>query len=77
MRIVKAAVYYETGPPDVFRYEDVPDPGLPARLRAHRVEAISIEGGDTLHRAGGELTVDTAHRRLPVRGHDPRGRRRT
>ena len=23
---MKAAVYYETGPPDVFRYEDVPDP---------------------------------------------------
>src|SRR5439155_24158796 len=25
---VKAAVYYETGPPDVFRYEDVPDPAV-------------------------------------------------
>ena len=23
---MKAAVYYETGQPDVFRYEDVPDP---------------------------------------------------
>ena len=23
---MKAAVYYETGTPDVFRYEDVPDP---------------------------------------------------
>ena len=23
---MKAAVYYETGRPDVFRYEDVPDP---------------------------------------------------
>ena len=23
---MKAAVYYETGAPDVFRYEDVPDP---------------------------------------------------
>lgn len=23
---MKAAVYYSTGPPDVFRYEDVPDP---------------------------------------------------
>ena len=27
---MKAAVYYETGAPDVFRYEDVPDP-CPAR----------------------------------------------
>ena len=25
---MKAAVYYETGPPDVFRYEDVPDPAM-------------------------------------------------
>ena len=23
---MKAAVYYKTGPPDVFRYEDVADP---------------------------------------------------
>jgi len=23
---MRAAVYYETGAPDVFRYEDVPDP---------------------------------------------------
>ena len=23
---MKAAVYYETGGPEVFRYEDVPDP---------------------------------------------------
>lgn len=26
---MKAAVYYETGGPDVFRYEDVPDPICP------------------------------------------------
>jgi NADPH:quinone reductase-like Zn-dependent oxidoreductase len=26
---VKAAVYYETGSPEVFRYEDVPDPSVP------------------------------------------------
>ena len=25
---MKAAVYYDTGPPDVFRYEDVPDPAV-------------------------------------------------
>jgi NADPH:quinone reductase len=53
---VKAAVYYETGPPDVFRYEDVPDPQVFAGGVLVRVEAISIEGGDTLNRAGGEMT---------------------
>lgn len=54
---MKAAVYYETGPPDVFRYEDVPDPACPPGCVLIEVEAISIEGGDTLHRAGGVLTV--------------------
>jgi NADPH2:quinone reductase len=54
---MKAAVYYETGPPDVFRYEEVPDPVCPPGCVLIKVEAISIEGGDTLHRAGGELTV--------------------
>ncbi|MCU1451728.1 MAG: Alcohol dehydrogenase zinc-binding domain protein [Acidimicrobiales bacterium] len=53
---MKAAVYYETGPPDVFRYEDVPDPtGFPGGVLVE-VEAISIEGGDTLNRAGGMMT---------------------
>jgi NADPH:quinone reductase len=52
---VKAAVYYETGSPDVFRYEDVPDPTPgPAEILV-RVEAISIEGGDTLNRLGGDM----------------------
>ena len=52
---MKAAVYYETGTPDVFRYEDVPDPVVgPADILID-VEAISIEGGDTLNRLGGEL----------------------
>ncbi len=52
---MKAAVYYETGPPDVFRYEDVPDPVCPAGGVVIDVEAISIEGGDVLNRAGGEM----------------------
>ena len=52
---MKAAVYYETGPPSVFRYEDVPDPVCgPADVLVD-VEAVSIEGGDTLNRAGGEM----------------------
>src|SRR5438105_15380779 len=53
---MKAAVYYETGPPAVFRYEDVPDPAVFPGGVLIEVEAISIEGGDTLNRAGGEMT---------------------
>jgi NADPH2:quinone reductase len=52
---MKAAVYYETGGPEVFRYEDVPDPEVPADQVLVKVEAVSIEGGDTLGRAGGDL----------------------
>ena len=47
---MKAAVYYETGPPEVFRYEDVADPECGPGMVLIRVEAISIEGGDTLNR---------------------------
>jgi NADPH2:quinone reductase len=52
---MKAAVYYETGPPSVFRYEDVPDPVCGTGDVVVDVEAVSIEGGDTLNRAGGEM----------------------
>jgi NADPH:quinone reductase len=57
---MKAAVYYETGPPDVFRYEDVPDPECLDGFVLVTVEAISIEGGDTLNRAGG-MMLSTPH----------------
>ncbi len=52
---MKAAVYYETGAPDVFRYEDVPDPACQPGGVVIDVKAISIEGGDVLNRAGGEM----------------------
>jgi NADPH2:quinone reductase len=52
---MKAAVYYETGAPDVLRYEDVPDPTLDAGGVLVRVAATSIEGGDTLNRLGGDM----------------------
>ncbi|HEY7917751.1 MAG TPA: zinc-binding alcohol dehydrogenase family protein [Acidimicrobiales bacterium] len=52
---MKAAVYYETGGPEVFRYEDVPDPVAGSGEVLVRVEAVSIEGGDTLNRLGGEM----------------------
>lgn len=53
---MKAAVYSENGGPEVLRYEEVPDPPLHARGVLIDVKAVSIEGGDTLNRAGGELT---------------------
>jgi NADPH:quinone reductase len=49
---MKAAVIYENGGPEVLRYEDVPDPECPEGFLVIDVEAISIEGGDLLHRAG-------------------------
>lgn len=55
---VKAAVYSETGPPDVFRYADVPDPVCGPGGVLIDVEAISIEGGDVLNRAGGAMASE-------------------
>jgi len=52
---MKAAVYYEAGPPSVFRYEEVPDPACHPGGVLVDVKAVSIEGGDVLNRAGGEL----------------------
>jgi len=52
---MKAAVYYETGDPDVFKYEDVADPKCHPKGIVLDVEAVSIEGGDVLNRAGGVL----------------------
>ncbi|HEV2365014.1 MAG TPA: zinc-binding alcohol dehydrogenase family protein [Caulobacteraceae bacterium] len=54
---MKAAVYYENGDPSVLKYEDVPDPPCHARGVVIRVEAVSIEGGDTLNRSRGELAT--------------------
>jgi NADPH2:quinone reductase len=54
---MKAAVYYETGDPSVLRYEDVPDPVCHPKGIVIRVEAVSIEGGDTLSRGRGMLAT--------------------
>lgn len=54
---MKAAVYYENGGPEVFRYEDVPDPECHRKGIVIRVEAVSIEGGDTLNRFRGALVT--------------------
>ena len=53
---MKASVYYETGGPEVFRYEDVPDPIAADGGVIVKVEYISIEGGDSLHRSGGVMS---------------------
>ena len=55
---MKAAVYYENGPPSVLRYEDAPDPVCAPYGVVIRVEAVSIEGGDTLNRGGGPLVTN-------------------
>jgi NADPH2:quinone reductase len=52
---MKAAVIYENGDPDVLRYEEVPDPECPEGFVVVDAEAISIEGGDLLARAAGQL----------------------
>ena len=55
---MKAAVYYETGPPEVFRYEDVADPACGPGGVLIDIEAISIEGGDVGNRAGGAMASE-------------------
>ena len=55
---MKAAAYHRTGQPDVLEYLDVPDPAVRPGGIVVKVEAISIEGGDTLNRLGGPLVGD-------------------
>jgi NADPH:quinone reductase len=52
---MKAAVYYETGGPEVLRYEDVPEPQLRKGGVLIDVAFIAIQGGDTLNRTGGVM----------------------
>ena len=54
---MKAAVYYENGDPSVLKYEDAPDPVCHPKGIIVRVEAVSIEGGDTLNRGRGALVT--------------------
>ncbi|MFT3852429.1 MAG: zinc-binding dehydrogenase [Ilumatobacteraceae bacterium] len=48
-----AAVYDHTGGPDVLYYTEVPDPPLRTGGVLVDVAAVSIQGGDLLHRLGG------------------------
>ena len=54
---MKAAVYYENGGPEVLRYEELPDPECPADRILVKLQAISIEGGDTVNRTMGVLAT--------------------
>src|SRR4051794_15991026 len=50
-----AAVYNRTGGPEVLQYAEVPDPELRPGGLLIDVVAVSIQGGDLLHRAGGVM----------------------
>ncbi|MGH9291083.1 MAG: quinone oxidoreductase family protein [Acidimicrobiales bacterium] len=52
---MKAAVYDQTGGPEVFRYAEVPDPELRAGGVLVEVQAVGVQGGDLLHRQRGEI----------------------
>lgn len=58
--MMKAAIYYQNGGPEVLRYEEVPDPVCASGFILIKVEAISIEGGDTLSRLNGPM-VSSPH----------------
>lgn len=47
---MKAAVYYENGSPDMFRYETVDEPVCGPDEVLIGIEAISVEGGDLINR---------------------------
>jgi NADPH2:quinone reductase len=55
---MKAAVYYENGGPEVLKYEEFPDPACHRAGVIIKVEAVSIEGGDTLNRWRGPLVTN-------------------
>jgi NADPH2:quinone reductase len=52
---MKAAVYDRTGGPEVFRYDEVPDPELLPGGVVVEVGAVGVQGGDVLHRRGGDI----------------------
>ena len=54
---MKAAVFYEIGGPEVFKYEDVDDPVVRPGGLLVEVAAVGIQGGDLLHRQGGVLAT--------------------
>ena len=51
MNIMKAAVYFQPGKPDVLHYRDVPLPVCGPDDVLVKIEAIALEGGDVINRA--------------------------
>jgi NADPH2:quinone reductase len=52
---MKAAVYDETGGPEVLRYAEVPDPVVRPGGVVIEVAAVGVQGGDLLHRQSGDI----------------------
>ena len=52
---MKAAVYDETGGPEVLRYDEVPDPVVRPGGVVIEVGAVGVQGGDLLHRQSGDI----------------------
>lgn len=52
---MKAAAYTRTGGPEVLEYVDMPDPEVRPGGVVIAVEAVSVQGGDLLHRTGGAM----------------------
>jgi NADPH2:quinone reductase len=55
---MKAAAYTRVGGPEVLEYVEVPDPEVRPGGVLVAIEAVSIQGGDLLHRAGGLLATN-------------------
>src|SRR5215207_1387445 len=55
---MKAAAYTRIGGPEVLEYVDVPDPEVRPGGVLVAIAAVSIQGGDLLHRAGGIMTTN-------------------
>ena len=55
---MKAAAYTRIGGPEVLEYVDVPEPEVRPGGVLVAIEAVSIQGGDLLHRSGGIMTTN-------------------
>ena len=68
---MKAAVYYENGPPDVLKYEDVPDPQCHPKGILVRVEATAVAGIHAL--VDRHVSCSAASQSPPLPGRTGRG----
>ena len=58
---MKAAVYDQTGGPEVFRYADIDEPQLRKGGVLIDVKFIGIQGGDLLHRDRKSTRLNSSH----------------